>query len=85
MRLHIDAGFIEPAYAPVGFEDEEVERIVKSLKSSLESHGCRGIVSLGRKFRIIDDDGSNQLDYDEFRKCLAEHAFDLRYTAKIYV
>jgi Ca2+-binding EF-hand superfamily protein len=69
--------FAKPAYAPAKIEDDETEKLLKDLKDSLYQHGARGIVGLGRKFRIMDDDGSNTLDYDEFRKCLAEHAFDL--------
>lgn len=36
----------------------------------------RGITGLGRKFRIIDDDGNRQLSLDEFSKAINEHALD---------
>uniref|UniRef100_K3W533 EF-hand domain-containing protein n=1 Tax=Globisporangium ultimum (strain ATCC 200006 / CBS 805.95 / DAOM BR144) TaxID=431595 RepID=K3W533_GLOUD len=47
------------------------------LRNSLYEHGARGIAGLGRKFRIIDDDGNRQLNLDEFRKAIHEHALDL--------
>lgn len=36
-----------------------------------------GIAGLGRKFRIIDDDGNRQLNLSEFGKAIREHALDL--------
>ena len=35
-----------------------------------------GIVGLGRKFKIIDDDGSGQLSVAEFKKAIKEHTLD---------
>lgn len=35
-----------------------------------------GIAGLGRKFRIIDDDGNRQLSLTEFGKAIREHALD---------
>jgi len=46
------------------------------LRESLKQRGCRGIFGLGRKFRIIDDDGSGELDMKEFKKAISEHAMD---------
>ncbi|OQR97072.1 calcyphosin-like protein [Achlya hypogyna] len=48
-----------------------------ALRQTLYEHGARGIVGLGRKFRIMDDDGSKTLDLQEFKKAIAEHAMDL--------
>ncbi|EQC28530.1 hypothetical protein SDRG_13856 [Saprolegnia diclina VS20] len=48
-----------------------------ALRQTLYEHGARGIVGLGRKFRIIDDDGSKTLDINEFKKAIAEHAMNL--------
>jgi len=36
------------------------------------NHGANGILSLSRKFRIIDDDGKGTLDRGEFRKAMKE-------------
>lgn len=38
--------------------------------------GLRGIAGIGRKFRIIDDDGNRQLSLEEFSKAIKEHALD---------
>jgi Ca2+-binding EF-hand superfamily protein len=48
------------------------------FRRSIFEHGARGIIGLGRKFRIVDDDGSGSLDRTEFAKCLVEHAQDLQ-------
>ena len=52
-----------------------VEVLIENLRESLRAHGASGIVGLGRKFRIIDDDKSGNLDLSEFSKAISEHAF----------
>ncbi|KAE9221796.1 hypothetical protein PF004_g12955 [Phytophthora fragariae] len=47
------------------------------LRDSLYEHGAKGIRGLGRKFRIIDDDGNRSLSLDEFGKAVKEHALEL--------
>ncbi|KAF1783057.1 EF-Hand 1, calcium-binding site [Phytophthora cactorum] len=47
------------------------------LRNSLYEHGAKGIRGLGRKFRIIDDDGNRSLSLDEFSKAIREHALEL--------
>ncbi|KAL7683631.1 putative lumazine/riboflavin synthase, parvalbumin, EF-hand domain pair [Plasmopara halstedii] len=47
------------------------------LRNSLYEHGAIGIRGLGRKFRIIDDDGNRSLSLDEFTKAIREHALEL--------
>ena len=37
------------------------------------ARGARGIIGIGRSFRIIDDDGSRSLNLAEFRKCLSDY------------
>ena len=54
-----------------------VQLTLNTLKQSLAAHGARGIHGLGRKFRIMDDDGSGTLSYDEFTKALKEHSLGL--------
>lgn len=46
--------------------------ILDSLRSQLFAHGAAGIQGLARKFRIMDDDGSGTLDFNEFRKGMKE-------------
>jgi len=53
-----------------------VEASLQKLRDSLKSRGARGIVGLGKKFKIMDDDGSNQISFPEFKKCMAEHTLN---------
>ena len=49
-----------------------VEPILEKLRSQLKKRGTRGIVGIGRKFRIMDDDGSDSIDMEEFKKGMRE-------------
>jgi hypothetical protein len=40
----------------------------------VQSHGARGIFGLARKFKIIDDDNSKSISFDEFCKAIDEAA-----------
>ena len=46
--------------------------ILDTIQESMASHGATGIVGLGRKFRIMDDDASGFIDRDEFQKGMSE-------------
>jgi Ca2+-binding EF-hand superfamily protein/6,7-dimethyl-8-ribityllumazine synthase len=50
-----------------------VATCMASFKQTLKEHGARGIVGLGRKFKIADDDGSGSLNLSEFSKVISEH------------
>eukprot|EP00803_Ostreobium_quekettii_P008787 evm.model.scf_1474EXC.1 EVM.evm.TU.scf_1474EXC.1 scf_1474EXC:12822-13763(+) len=50
--------------------------VVAHLKSVLKARGCHGILSLGQKFRSMDDDGSKTLNYAEFSKAMREMNLD---------
>lgn len=52
--------------------DPGVARLLFDLRTQLAAHGARGIVGLGRKFRICDDDGDGRLSVAEFNKALNE-------------
>lgn len=43
------------------------------LRSKLASRGARGIIGLGRAFRIMDDNGSRSLDLYEFTKAMKDY------------
>jgi Ca2+-binding EF-hand superfamily protein len=64
-------------------KDEETESLssveiaLNTLQASLAAHGARGIHGLGRKFRIMDEEGSGALTFDEFEKMIREHAMTL--------
>ncbi len=42
------------------------------LLAALKMRGTHGIISLGRKFKSMDDDGDNKLSFEEFKKGLIE-------------
>jgi hypothetical protein len=46
--------------------------ILDNLRLQLSSRGASGLIGLSKKFRIIDDDGSGTLNYEEFRKGMKE-------------
>jgi hypothetical protein len=46
--------------------------ILDNLRLQLLKHGANGILSLSKKFKIMDDDGKGGLDKEEFRKGMRE-------------
>jgi len=53
-----------------------VENLVEDLRNKLQQRGARGIFSLGRLFRNIDDDGSRSINLQEFTKVCNEFRMD---------
>jgi Ca2+-binding EF-hand superfamily protein len=51
---------------------ESTKVLLKRMKMNLKRRGANGIVGLARKFRIIDKDGSGELDINEFKLCMKE-------------
>ena len=49
-------------------ETEEVDNILQKIRSKLASRGVRGICSIARNFRIIDDNNSQSLDMTNSEK-----------------
>ena len=45
--------------APVG---GNVNDIIEKVKAKLASRGARGIIGMGKQFKIFDDDNSRSLD-----------------------
>ncbi|GMI33900.1 hypothetical protein TeGR_g2037 [Tetraparma gracilis] len=54
-----------------------ITQVLERLKAQLASRGARGIVGLGRKFRIMDDSGNGALNMEEFKKAMGECALTL--------
>jgi Ca2+-binding EF-hand superfamily protein len=52
--------------------DSSGDPVLDELRQQLKSKGALGISGLARKFRIMDDDGSGNLNYQEFRKGIKE-------------
>jgi len=42
------------------------------MRAKVAARGCRGILQMGKLFRIIDDDGSRSLQFSEFLKVCKE-------------
>jgi len=49
-----------------------MEEMMNRLRSKLAARGARGIIGLGRAFRIMDDNGSRTLDLYEFTKAMKD-------------
>lgn len=60
----------KPVHTP---DVDSVDTLLDCFRESLKQHGARGIVGLGRKFRIADDDKSGHIDLNEFTKVINEH------------
>lgn len=59
------------------FQDEENPLIVRLREDIIKHAGGLGIVNLGRKFRIIDDDNSKTISFSEFVKAMNETSLRL--------
>ncbi|CAG9315599.1 unnamed protein product [Blepharisma stoltei] len=53
-----------------------IDEILENLRSRLAARGARGFVGIARNFKIIDDDGSGNLDYNEFLKAMRDFRVD---------
>jgi len=43
------------------------------VRERIKARGARGILSLGKSFKIMDDDNSGYLDSEEFAKALKSY------------
>ncbi len=56
-----------PELPPMNYTDAQ---LVQKFRDALARRGDRAIMGLGRAFKIADDNHSNSLDMDEFKKCI---------------
>ncbi len=49
------------------------EELIKRVRDRLKSRGARGIIGIGKSFKIMDDDRSGSLDSEEFAKALRDY------------
>ncbi len=49
------------------------EDLLAKLKQKLASRGARGIIGLGKQFRIMDDNNNRSLDMYEFTKAMKDY------------
>jgi Ca2+-binding EF-hand superfamily protein len=49
------------------------EDLINRVRERIKARGARGILNLGKSFKIMDDDGSGYLDNAEFSKALKSY------------
>jgi Ca2+-binding EF-hand superfamily protein len=54
-----------------------VEALLERLRTRLAARGARGIIGIGRSFRIMDDDNSRSLSKAEFKKACRDYRLDI--------
>jgi len=55
----------------------DASEVLSKIRAKLASRGVRGITSMARNFRIIDDNNDQTLDFNEFQKCARDFRFGL--------
>jgi Ca2+-binding EF-hand superfamily protein len=53
-------------------------QLVETFRTKLAARGSRGIMGLGRQFKIADDNDSKSLDIEEFKKCVHDFRIGLK-------
>ena len=56
---------------------DPVEKVLNQIREKLASRGIEGVCSIARNFRIIDDNNTQTIDFNEFKKCCKEFDFGL--------
>lgn len=54
-------------------QPNSTEQLLERLRAKLASRGARGIIGLGKSFRIMDDNNSRSLDLYEFTKAMKDY------------
>ena len=49
------------------------DELINRVRERIKARGARGILNLGKSFKIMDDDGSGALDNAEFTKALKSY------------
>ena len=57
--------------------EEKANIAFKKIKKEFISRGCAGLISLQRQFKLMDENNSKTLDYDEFSNSLKEFKINL--------
>ncbi len=58
-------------------KNSNAEELILKFKNKLLARGCRGIFSIGKLFRNMDDDNSKNISFPEFSKVCNEFRMDL--------
>ena len=56
---------------------DPVEQVLNQIRQKLASRGVEGVCSIARNFRIIDDNNTQTIDFNEFKKCCQDFDFGL--------
>jgi Ca2+-binding EF-hand superfamily protein len=62
-----------PSKGGSGGSSGNSEDLLERLRTKLASRGARGIIGLGKQFRIMDDNNSRSLDIYEFTKAMKDY------------
>jgi len=54
-------------------EEQRAEDLLEAIKERLLARGARGLIGLSRQFKIMDDDSSGKLEFQEFLKALHDY------------
>jgi len=54
-----------------------MNEVLGKVRAKLASRGARGIIGMGKQFKIFDDDNSRSLDQYEFKKAMKEQMLNL--------
>lgn len=53
------------------------KQLIEHIRARIAARGARGIMGIGKKFKIADDDGSHTLDKEEFKKAMHDFRIGL--------
>ena len=56
---------------------DPVEQILNQIREKLASRGIEGVCSIARNFRIVDENNTQTIDFNEFKKCCKDFQFGL--------
>jgi hypothetical protein len=63
--------------AQISSNSVNVNEVLAKVKAKLASRGARGLIGMGKQFKIFDDNNSRSLDYYEFTKAMKEQMLNL--------
>jgi Ca2+-binding EF-hand superfamily protein len=56
---------------------DPVEQILNQIREKLAYRGIEGVCSIARNFRIVDENNTQTIDFNEFKKCCKDFQFGL--------
>ena len=67
------AGRAQSSARPRQVDYQAADEALENLRKKLAARGARGIIGLGKQFRIMDDDNSRSVDLYEFTKAIKDY------------